>query len=65
MISWTPGPPPVEWRDGRDVLVWRGDDIKVAVWLYDDMWAVEDWHFHESRVTHHAAVNAPCAGLTP
>jgi len=60
MITWTAGPPPPDLRDGRGVLVWCDDgSTKVAIWLYYDMWAVDDLHFHESRITHHAAVKPP------
>jgi hypothetical protein len=54
-IRWIAGPPPSEWRDGRDVLVWDGGCMVIRGWYAQESGP----DFDMDGVTHHAAINAP------
>lgn len=57
-IPWRDGPPPAEWRDGREVLVWTSGPIIVLVDGRSGWWTGEGWVYDE-EITHHAAITAP------
>lgn len=61
-IPWRDGPPPEEWRDGRQVLVWEVFIGTPIVFSWDaelDSWTNGEISSDESCITHHAAINKP------
>jgi len=57
-IPWRDGPPPAEWRDGRDVLVWSQFPVIASARVKGSWWHPEGV-FDDSEITHHAAVTLP------
>ena len=63
-IPWRDGPPPEEWRDGRDVLV-SAKSCTRPVFVH--WWAGTAWmddeadSYSEGEITHHAAITKPGA----
>ena len=66
MITWTPGPPPAEWRDGRKFLATvNGIDVVIARHRIANVYSDSDgdtWGGEE--ITHHSAINPPTEGIT-